>query len=251
MRMNALRNPTFQVGLGLYVVYYYLSTAFSYQLPRLMEGGFGYTVSATGSLTGAISLLTGLLLFAYLRHAAKIARKKWLVVFGFALAAIAAVWMSHITPDAGLAALIGPLVLRGMVMLFVMLPVAGLTFRPFSGEDFAHGYRLKNLVRQLSISFASSSMIALQQHRLALHEVRLGESTTSDNPAFMQALDGLTQGYAATGHALGEAHAMALGALRRLLEQQATFMASLDGFTAIAAIAVAAGLFAAWQRRID
>ena len=40
-------------------------------------------------------------------------------------------------------------------MLFIVLPVANLTFRPFAAEDFAHGYRLKNLVRQLAISFAT------------------------------------------------------------------------------------------------
>lgn len=67
----------------------------------------------------------------------------------------------------------------------------------------------------------------------------------------MQALDSLTHGFAATGHSAGEAHAMALGTLWRTLEQQATFMASLDGFTAMAVIALAAGVFAAWQKTID
>ncbi|MEJ8823025.1 MFS transporter [Variovorax humicola] len=251
IRMDALRHSTFQIGLALYVVYYILSTAFSYLLPRLMEGGFGYTVSAAGYLTGTISLVTGLSIFVYMRYSARLARKKWLIVAGFAMAAAAGVWLSQLSPDAGRVALIGPLTLRGLVMLFVMLPVANLTFRPFSGEAFAHGYRLKNVVRQLAISFASSSVIALQQHRLALHEVRLSESTTAGNPMFMQALDGLTQGFQASGQAVAQAHALALGTLQRMLEQQATFMASLDGFAAIAAIAVAAGVFAAWQRRID
>ena len=41
----------------------------------------------------------------------------------------------------------------------------------------------------------------------------------------------LTRGFEASGHAMAEAHAMALATLSRMLEQQATFMASLDGFT--------------------
>jgi hypothetical protein len=94
-------------------------------------------------------------------------------------------------------------------------------------------------------------VIALQQHRLALHEVRLSESANPANASFMQALDSLTHGFTAVGHAAGEAHAMALGTLYRTLEQQATFMASLDGFTAMAVVALAAGIFAAWQRTID
>jgi len=251
VRLHALRQPGFRVGLALYVVYYYLSTGFSYLLPRLMEGGLGFTVEGTGYFTGAMSLATGLLVFVYLRHSARVVHKKWLIVPGFAIAALAALWLSRVTPQAGREALIGPLALRGLLMLFVVLPVANLTFRPFAPEEFAHGYRLKNLVRQLAISFATSSVIALQQHRLALHETRLAESANPANAGFMQALDALTHGFAVAGHAPGEAHAMALGTLWRTLEQQATFMASLDGFTAIAAVALAAGVFAAWQRRID
>ncbi|WP_218510673.1 MFS transporter [Variovorax sp. dw_308] len=251
IRMRTLQNKTFQVGLALYVVYYYLSTAFSYLLPRLMEGGYGYTVSEAGYLTGTIALVTGLPLFVYLRYASRLTRKKWLIVAGFGVAAVAGFWMAHLSPEASEVALVGPLVLRGLLMLFIVLPVANLTFRQFAGEEFAHGYRLKNLMRQLAMSFATSSVIALQQHRLAVHEVRLSETTTPANANFMQAVDALTRGFEASGHAVSQAHAMALGTLQRLLEQQATFMASMDGFTAIAAIALAAGLFAAWQRRID
>ena len=251
VRLHALRNSAFRIGLALYVVYYYLSTGFSYLLPRLMEGGLGFTVGDTGYFTGVMSLATGLLVFVYLRFSGRLARKKWLIVAGFGIAALAAWWLSRVTPQAGREALVVPLLLRGLLMLFVVLPVANLTFRPLAAEEFAHGYRFKNLVRQLAISFATSSVIALQQHRLALHEVRLSESANPANAAFMQALDSLTRGFAAAGHAAAEAHAMALGTLWRTLEQQATFMASLDGFTAMAVIALAAGVFAAWQRQID
>ncbi len=251
VRLQAFRHASFRVGLALYVVYYYLSTGFSYLLPRLMEGGLGFTVGNTGYFTGVVSLATGLLVFVYLRYSARLARKKWLIVTGFGIAALAAWWLSRMTPQAGREALLPALLLRGLLMLFVVLPVANLTFRPFAAEEFAHGYRLKNLVRQLAISFATSSVIALQQHRLALHEVRLSESANPANASFMQALDSLTHGFVASGHAAGEAHAMALGTLYRTLEQQATFMASLDGFTAMAVIALVAGVFAAWQRTID
>lgn len=251
VRLHALRDASFRVGLALYVVYYYLSTGFSYLLPRMMEGGLGFTVGSTGYFTGSVSLATGLLVFVYMKYSARLARKKWLIVAGFGVAALAAWCLSQATPQAGREALLVPLLLRGLLMLFIVMPVANLTFKSFSAEEFAHGYRLKNLVRQLAISFATSTVIALQQHRFALHEVRLGESANAANASFMQALDSLTRSFAAMGHSAGEAHEMALGTLYRTLEQQATFMASLDGFTAMAVIALAVGVFAAWQRTID
>jgi MFS family permease len=251
VRFDALRKTSFQVGLALYVVYYYLSTGFSYLLPRLMEGGLGFTVEATGYFTGFCSLATALLVFIYLKHSARVTHKKRLIVPGFGIAAAAALWLAHMSPEVGRAQLAGPLLLRGLMMLFVVLPVANLTFRSFEAEDFAHGYRLKNLVRQLAISFATSNAIAIQQHRVALHETRLAESTGAGNTSFVDALDMLTHGFASAGHALGEAHAMALAILSRMLGQQATFMASLDGFQVMAVVALAAGIFAAWQREID
>jgi len=251
VRLDALRERTFQVGLALYVVYYYLSTGYSYLLPRLMEGGLGFTVGDTGYFTGMTSLVSALLLFVYLKYSSRVTRKKRLIVPGFGIAALAAWWFAQMSPEVGRAQLVGPLLLRGLMMLFVVLPVAGQTFRSFQAEAFAHGYRLKNLVRQLAISFATASAIALQQHRVALHETRLSESASLSNPTFVQSLDMLTRGFAASGHALGEAHTMALATLSRLLEQQATFMASLDGFHVMAVVALIAGVFAAWQREID
>lgn len=251
VRLDVLRHSTFQVGLALYVVYYYLSTGFSYLLPRLMEGGLGFSVGDTGYFTGATSLASGLLLFAYLKFSARVAHKKWLIVTGFGIAALAGWLFARMSPEVGRLQLMGPLLLRGLMMLFVVLPVANITFRAFGAEDFAHGYRLKNLVRQLAISFATATVIALQQHRVALHETRLAESASASNPTFVQSLDMLTRGFAAGGHALGEAHALALATLSRVLEQQATFVASLDGFQVMAVIALVCGVFAAWQREID
>ncbi|HEY2257629.1 MAG TPA: MFS transporter, partial [Variovorax sp.] len=95
VRLDALRQSTFQVGLALYVVYYYLSTGYSYLLPRLMEGGLGFTVGDTGYFTGATSILSSLLIFVYLRYSARVTHKKWLIVPGFGIAAAAAWWFAQ------------------------------------------------------------------------------------------------------------------------------------------------------------
>ncbi|MCL1960308.1 MAG: MFS transporter [Desulfovibrionaceae bacterium] len=251
VRLHGLRQASFRVGLALYVVYYCLSTGYSYLLPRLMEGGLGFTVDATGYFTGTIALVCGLLIFVYMKFSSRVTRKRWLVAPGFVIAAAAGWWLAHLSPQAGRAQLAGPLLLRGLMMLFVTFPVAGITFRSFQGVDYAHSYRLKNLLRQLAISFATASVIALQQHRIALHETRLSESANLANPVFMQALDRLTRDFEAAGHAASQAHAMALAALSQTLQQQATFMAALDGFQAMAVIALVMAVYAAFRKALD
>ena len=196
-----------------------------------------------------MSLISATALFAYLRYAKFVTHKKWFVVPGFAIAITAALWMTRMTPQVGEAALIVPLLLRGLLLLFIVLPVANLTFRIFAIDEYTHGYRLKNIVRQLTISFATSSVIIVEQHRVAVHQTRLVERANVFDPLFQQTVDALTHSYAAAGHALSEAHGLAIASIARMVAQQASFLASLDGFYFLAGVALVGGLFAAWQKR--
>ena len=45
MRLHALREKTVQVGLVLYLIYYYQSTAFSYLISGFLEGGLNYPIA--------------------------------------------------------------------------------------------------------------------------------------------------------------------------------------------------------------
>ncbi|MEQ5838311.1 MFS transporter [Paraburkholderia acidicola] len=251
VRLHALREKTFQMGLILYMFYYYESTAFSYLIARFLEGGLNYPVENTGQLVGVTSLISASALFVYLRYAKLLPRKKWLIVSGFAIAAFAATWMTRMSPDVGEAALIVPLLLRGLLLLFIVLPVANLTFRIFAIEEFTHGYRLKNIVRQLTISFATASVIIIEQHRQALHQARLAEYANPFNPAFQSTIAALTNGFVSTGRSLAEAHALAIVEVSRTVARQASFLTSLDGFYFLIGVAVCGGIFAAWQKQID
>ena len=251
VRLTALREKTFQVGLVLYMFYYYESTSFSYLISRFLESGLGYPVENTGRLVGVTSLISASALFVYLRYAKLLPRKKWIIVPGFALAAFAAAWMTRMAPNVGEEALLVPLLLRGLLLLFIVLPVANLTFKIFAIEEFTHGYRLKNIVRQLTISFATASVIIIEQHREALHQARLAEFANPFNPEFQTTLAALTNAFAASGRSLAEAHALAIGQASRLVAQQASFLTSIDGFYYLIGVAVCGGIFAAWQQQID
>ncbi|WP_257812841.1 MFS transporter [Burkholderia glumae] len=251
VRMSALRLRTFQVGLLLYVLYYYITTSFSYLTSRLLEAGLDYPVENAGRLTGATSLIASAALFVYLRYAKHVTHKKWFIVPGFALAAGAALAMARLSPGVGEAELIVPLLMRGLLLLFIVMPVANLTFRAFPIDDYTHSYRLKNIVRQLTLSFATSSVIIIEQHRDALHRARLFEQASVFNPTFAQTVDALARGYAGAGQAAGDAHALALASVSATIGRQAAFLTSLDGFLFIAGVALCGGLFAAWQKSID
>ncbi|MEK6298088.1 MAG: MFS transporter, partial [Paraburkholderia tropica] len=135
--------------------------------------------------------------------------------------------------------------------LFIVLPVANLTFRIFDIDEFTHGYRLKNIVRQLTISFATATVIIVEQHRLALHQTRLVEFVNPLNPIFQDTFAKLTHTFEALGRSPGEAHGLALAQVSRMVAQQASFLSSLDGFYYLMGAAIVGAVFAAWQKQID
>ncbi|KAF1026611.1 MAG: putative multidrug resistance protein EmrY [Burkholderia plantarii] len=250
VRLSPFRHRGFQIGLLLYLFYYYITTAFSYLSSRFLEAGLGYPVENSGRLVGTTSLIASSTLFIYLRYSKRISHKKWFIVPGFMLAAFAAIWMTRMSPDVGETALLPPLLIRGVLLLFIVLPVANLTFSHFALDEYTHSYRLKNIFKQLTLSFATATVIILEQHRDALHRTRLFEQANVFNPLFNQSVEALERGFAAAGHA-SDAHALALASLSQTIARQAAFLTSIDGFTFLAGVAICGGLIAAWQKAID
>jgi hypothetical protein len=71
------------------------------------------------------------------------------------------------------------------------------------------------------------------------------------NPVFQNSLATLTHGFAAAGRPASEAYSLALVEISRTVAQQASFLASLDGFYFLIGVAICGGIFAAWQKQID
>jgi hypothetical protein len=217
---------------------------------RFLEVGLNYPVENAGRLTGVTSLISASALFLYFRYSKLLPRKKWLIVPGFAIAAFVSLWMTRMPPNVSESWLVLPLLLRGVLLLFIVVPVANLTFSIFTIDEFTHGYRLKNIVRQITMSFATATVIIIEQHRLALHQSRLAEFVTPFNPTFQTTLATLTRGFESLGRTAGEAHALAIVEINRMVAQQAGFLSSLDGFYFLIGVAICGGIFAAWQKQI-
>jgi MFS transporter, DHA2 family, multidrug resistance protein len=246
VRLQGLRLRSFRTGLLLYAFYYYMSNALGYLVSRFLEGGLAYPVEVAGQLVGYSSMFALVGMFVYLRYSGKVGRKKFIIVPGFLIAALIAAWMMAMPPDVSTGWLIVPLMLRGVLLMFIALPTAGVTFQVFPIEEYIHNYRIKNIVKQIAYSLATASIIIFEQHRLALHETRLAENASPYNPAFQATLVTLSgQGAGAT-----TADPASLAKVSALIVQQATFLSSMDGFLYIAAVACLGGLIALLQRDI-
>lgn len=251
VRLRALQQKAFRAGLILYVFYYYVSQALSYLIARFLESGLDYPPENAGRMVGITSLISSCALYAYFRYSSRLPHKKWIIVPGFALAIFIAFWMTQMPPDVSRSWLIVPMLLRGLLLLFIVVPVANVTFGVFPAEEFTHVYRLKNIVRQLTFSFTTATVIIVEQHRFALHQTRLVEFANPFNPLYQQTLAGFTRAFELLGYVPSEAHGLALIRISQIIARQASFLSSLDGFYFLIGVAVCGGLFAIWQKQID
>lgn len=251
LALRNLRHPVYLTGLAMYFVYYLINNLSGYLFPIYAEQALGLPLQTTGwlnTLSAAVSLVG---IAIYLKSASRLPRKKPLMTAGLLVMAGAAWWFSRLPPDADVGALAWGLVGKGLFGVMVIIPIAGLTFRPLSVEDFAHGYRSKNLMRQIASSFASAlGAILLQNRQFAVHQgiVDALGNRPEQTEQWMRTMEGTL---AARGLDAAHAHQFALTWLARLVDQQARLMACEDLYRWIALLALCAAAAMLWQRRLD
>lgn len=250
IRLNALSEGPYRVGIMLYSFYYFISNAIGYLISRFLQGSLGYPVENAGRLVGLTSLASVAMAFAYFHYSKRITRKKWLIVPGFLMAACIGLWIQFLPPEASTPWLLPPLIMRGFLLMFIALPTASVAFQIFSNDEFTHGYRFKNIVKQLSYSLSTAFVIILEQHRMALHETRLTELANPYNPVFQNTLDTTMHAFEAAGRSVGDAQNLALAEFARVAAHQADFMSLLDGFYVMAILALLGATIALVQRQI-
>lgn len=251
LRLRALRQPVYMTGLAMYFVYYMISNLSGYVFPIYAEQALRFPLATTGWLNTLAAVISLAGIWVYLRVARKLTHKKPVMVSGLLLMAGAMTYFSLMPPDVGPPALIAGLVGKGLFGVMVIIPIAGLTFQSLAGDDFAHGYRSKNLIRQIASSFASAvGAVLLQNRQFAVHTSLV--HALGQRPAEAeQWMHAMQTALVARGFDAGQAHAGALAQLAAIVEQQARLIACEDLYRLIAALALGAAVFMLVQRRLD
>lgn len=251
LHVRALRNPVYLTGLAMYFVYYMINNLSGYVFPIYAEQALKLPLATTGWLNTFAAGISLAGIFVYQRAAPRLSHKKPLMVSGLLVMAAATWWFSGMPPDADPPALAWGLVGKGLFGVLVIIPIAGVTFRSLAGEDFAHGYRSKNLMRQIASSFASAlGAVLLQNRQFAVHDSLV--SALGQRPAETdQWMHSVQTALAARGFDAAQTHQGALVQLTALIEQQARLIACEDIYRLIAVLALAAAAFMLLQRRLD
>jgi DHA2 family multidrug resistance protein len=169
-----------------------------------------------------------------------------MLLFGFVTFAIGSWQMSYITKDFDYWELFLPQVLRGIGLMFAMVPVTNLALGTLPPERLKNASGLYNLTRNLGGAVGLAVLNTMLNDRTDLHLSRLHDSVTASRGPATEMLATLTQRFSNFGP---DAQNMALKQIYLMVHQQGVVMAFGDVFLVLAVLfLVFAGLILVMRR---
>ncbi|HEY9104968.1 MFS transporter [Chitinimonas sp.] len=234
--VRRLGSRRYLVGLTFYGLFYLISGYWNLLLSGFLQSGLGFDFSTTGLLMTLGGIATVAMLVLYMLNTGRLFRKRRVIVAGFAVLAVASSMLaSAAMPGASTTVLLPGILLQGLTSVLIMLQTATMTYLDFGHEDFAHAYQLKNILREIATALGTGLASLMLQNGRAEARTDLVARFDSITLAGLYP-EGVTP--------------QTLAQWSTEIDRQATLIASNHLFLALAALSIAAGLFAAWQRKL-
>jgi DHA2 family multidrug resistance protein len=154
--------------------------------------------------------------------------------------------MTYLTKDFDFWQIFMPQVLRGVGLMFAMVPITNLALGTLAPERLKNASGLFNLTRNLGGAFGLAALNTVLDDRMDLHFARLHESVVWGRQPANDMLANLTQRFSAFG---ADAQPMAIKQLMLLARVQGTVMAFADVFLMLALLFALFGVMAVLMRR--
>lgn len=208
---------SFIIGIGLY--------GSVYVIPLYLGRVRGYSsldIGLTMMVTGMFQFLSAPLAGNLARHM----DLRGMLAIGLGLFG-AGLWLnSHLTSEWGYWDLFLPQAVRGLSLMFCMVPINAVALGHLPPHQVQNASGLYNLMRNTGGAVGLAAITTMVSHRVDLHMARLGESLTLANQEAVTRLQNMAARYETL--ITGDPDRAALQALYRITKQQATTMAYGD-----------------------
>jgi DHA2 family multidrug resistance protein len=208
---------SFCVGIGLY--------GLTYMYPRYLAEVRGYSALMIGEtmfVSGAAMFLTAPIVGRLMQRV----DMRLIIAAGLIIFAFGSWQMTWITRDYDFYELLVPQILRGVGMMFAMVPTNTIALGTLAPERVKNAAGLFNLTRNLGGAVGLAVINQVLNQRTDLHISRLHDSVTWGNATAVETLDMFTQRM----KGMGDAGLMALKQLSQIVHRQAVVMGYGDAF---------------------
>jgi DHA2 family multidrug resistance protein len=229
--LRTFRNPNFSVGclfsfvlgIGLYGSVY-LIPLFLGQVRGYNSLQIGETMFVTGFGMFVAAPMVGMLIKRF--------DMRPIIAAGLFMSGASIWWMAHLTKDSAFWELLGPQILRGFAMMFVMVPSNQIALGRLPPMAMKNAAGLYNLMRNLGGAVGLAVINTLVTTRMAVHNSSLREQVTWSRTGAMSVVDTLTARMGAIGP--DSAQLMALKRIVAMVRQQALTLTYNDVFMIMA-----------------
>src|SRR6266436_2993101 len=208
---------SFCVGIGLYGLTYmyprYLAEVRGYSALMIGETMFvsGITMFLTAPIVGRLMLRVDL---------------RYIIATGLVIFALGSWQMTWITRDYDFYELLVPQILRGIGMMFAMVPTNNIALGTLPPDRVKNASGLFNLTRNLGGAVGLAIINQILNERTDLHITRLQERVNWGNATAVETLNLFTQRL----QGMGDAALMAMKQLSQIVHRQAVVMGYGDAF---------------------
>ena len=207
----------FCVGIGLY--------GLTYMYPRYLSEVRGYSAL----MIGETMFVSGATMFLVAPVVGRLMLKvdlRYIIAAGLVIFALSSYQMTWITRDYDFYELLMPQILRGVGMMFAMIPTNNIALGTLAPERVKNASRLFNLMRNLGGAVGLAVINQVLNERTDLHISRLQERVTWGNATATETLNMFTQRL----QGMGDASLMAMKQLSQIVHRQAVVMGYGDAF---------------------
>jgi DHA2 family multidrug resistance protein len=207
----------FCVGIGLY--------GLTYIYPRYLAEVRGYSAL----MIGETMFVSGITMFLVAPFVGRLMLKvdlRYMIAFGLVTFALGTYQMTYMTRDYDFYELLVPQILRGIGMMFAMIPTNNIALGTLAPERLKNASGLFNLMRNLGGALGLAVINQVLNDRTDLHISRLQDRVTWGNTTAVEALNMLTQ----RAQGMGDSALMALKQLSQIVHRQAAVMSYGDAF---------------------
>jgi DHA2 family multidrug resistance protein len=177
---------SFCVGIGLY--------GLTYMYPRYLAEVRGYSAL----MIGETMFVSGVAMFLTAPIVGRLMQKvdlRLIIAAGLVIFALGSLQMTWITRDYDFYELLVPQILRGIGMMFAMVPTNTIALGTLAPDRMKNASGLFNLTRNLGGAVGLAVINQVLNDRTDLHIQRLQERVTWGNATAVETLNMFTQGY--------------------------------------------------------
>lgn len=207
----------FCIGIGLY--------GLTYIYPRYLAEVRGYSALMIGE-TLFVSGITMFLVAPLVGRLMASLDMRYMIAFGLIVFAIGSYQMTWITRDFDFYELLVPQILRGVGMMFAMVPTNNIALGTLPPDKVKNASGLFNLMRNLGGAVGLAVINTVLNDRADLHITRLQERVTWGNATATETLTMLQQKF----QGLGDSTLLAMKQLSQIVHRQAVVMSFGDAF---------------------